>query len=58
MLAALRAGERPLVLRDAHFGEVLGEMNAEHQALTRSLLGGDTATGDVRPMGSFRRMRR
>ena len=58
VLAALRAGERPLVLREAHFEEVLGEMNAEHQTLTRSLLGADTATGDVRPMSGYRRIRR
>ena len=39
VLASLRAGERPPVLRGAHFAEVLAEMNAEHQALTRALLG-------------------
>jgi hypothetical protein len=27
------------VLRGAHFADVLAEMNSEHQALTRSLLG-------------------
>jgi hypothetical protein len=58
VLAALRAGERPLVLRPAHFGEVLAGMNAEHQSLTRSLLGGDAASGDARPPGSLRRTRR
>jgi hypothetical protein len=39
VLASLRAGERPPVLRDPHFGDVLAEMNSERQALTRSLLG-------------------
>jgi DNA polymerase III delta prime subunit len=39
VLASLRAGERPPVLRDAHFSAVLTEMNGERQALTRSLLG-------------------
>ncbi len=58
VLAALRAGDRPLVLREAHFDEVLAEMNAEHQALTRSLLGGDAASGDARPGAAFRRVRR
>ncbi|HLH85132.1 MAG TPA: ATP-binding protein [Trebonia sp.] len=53
VLAALRAGERPPVLRQAHFDEVLGEMNAEHQSLTRSLLGGDAASADARPHGAF-----
>ena len=39
VLASLQAGERPPVLRDSHFAGVLVEMNSEHQALTRSLLG-------------------
>jgi DNA polymerase III delta prime subunit len=39
VLVSLRAGERPPVLRDAHFAEVLTEMNSEHHALTRALLG-------------------
>ena len=39
VLASLRAGDRPPVLRDAHFGAVLTEMNGERHALTRSLLG-------------------
>ncbi len=39
VLVSLRAGERPPVLRGAHFAEVLAEMNGEHNALTRSLLG-------------------
>ena len=39
VLVSLRAGERPPVLRDAHFAEVLAEMNSERHALTRSLLG-------------------
>lgn len=58
ILAALHAGERPPVLRQAHFDEVLAEMNAEHQSLTRSLLGGDAASGDARPLGTVRRARR
>src|SRR5690348_10197562 len=39
VLTSLRAGERPPVLRDAHFTEVLAEMTGERQALTRTLLG-------------------
>jgi hypothetical protein len=42
VLVSLRAGERPPVLRDSHFGEVLAEMNGEHHALTRALLGAGT----------------
>jgi len=42
VLASLRAGERPPVLRGPHFADVLAEMNSEHQALTRSLLGAGT----------------
>jgi len=58
VLAALRAGDRPLVLRAAHFDEVLAEMNAQHQSLTRSLLGGETGAADTRPAAAFRRIRR
>jgi ATPase family associated with various cellular activities (AAA) len=54
-LMSLRAGERPPVLRGEYFTAVLAEMNSEHQALTRSLLGtadadgdGESASGDVR----------
>jgi hypothetical protein len=50
VLASLRAGERPPVLRGAHFAEVLAEMNSEHQALTRSLLGAG-AEGSAREPG-------
>jgi hypothetical protein len=39
VLVSLRAGERPPVLRGPHFAAVLAEMNGEHNALTRSLLG-------------------
>ena len=39
VLVSLRAGERPPVLRGAHFAEVLAEMNSEHHVLTRALLG-------------------
>jgi hypothetical protein len=45
VLASLRAGERPPVLRDAHFTAVLAEMNGERQALTRSLLGVGAGAG-------------
>ena len=41
VLVSLRAGERPPVLRGEYFTTVLGEMNGEHHALTRSLLGSD-----------------
>ena len=58
VLIALRTGEKPPVVRPAHFDEVLADMNAEHQSLTRSLLGGDAAPGDARPLGTFRRARR
>lgn len=56
VLASLRAGERPPVLRDAHFTEVLAEMNSERHALTRSLLGagaGDGETAEAGPVGPF-----
>jgi hypothetical protein len=39
VLVSLRAGDRPPVLRGAHFAEVLAEMNSERHALTRALLG-------------------
>ena len=39
VLVSLRTGDRPAVLRAAYFAGVLAEMNSEHQALTRSLLG-------------------
>ena len=54
VLASLRAGERPPVLRDAHFAEVLTEMNGQHQALTRTLLGvgpGEDAAAGADPGG-------
>ncbi len=44
VLASLRAGDRPPVLRGHHFSEVLAEMNGEHNALTRSLLGAPAAS--------------
>ncbi len=50
VLVSLRAGERPPVLRDAHFAEVLGEMNSERHALTRSLLG--VGLGGGEPAGA------
>jgi hypothetical protein len=39
LVSSLRAGERPPVLRRTYFSEVLTEMNGEHHALTRALLG-------------------
>jgi DNA polymerase III delta prime subunit len=39
VLESLRAGDSPPVLRGRYFDQVLAAMNAEHQALTRSLLG-------------------
>ena len=56
VLVSLRAGERPPVLRGSHFAEVLAEMNSEHHALTRALLGagpdaGEPAAMDRRPPG-------
>jgi ATPase family associated with various cellular activities (AAA) len=46
VLVSLRAGERPPVLRSAHFAEVLAEMNSEHHALTRALLGAGSDGGE------------
>ena len=46
VLVSLRAGERPPVLRDAHFAEVLTEMSSEHHALTRALLGAGPDGGE------------
>jgi ATP-dependent 26S proteasome regulatory subunit len=61
-LASLRGGDRPPALRQAHVDAVLAEMNVEQQALTRSLLGGDTSRAEARPVqfspGAFRRPRR
>ena len=42
VLASLRAGDSPPVLRSAYFAEVVAEMNGEHHTLTRSLLGSGT----------------
>jgi ATPase family associated with various cellular activities (AAA) len=39
VLVSLREGQIPPVLRGSYFTEVLAEMNSEHHALTRSLLG-------------------
>ncbi|MBO0788574.1 MAG: ATP-binding protein [Actinobacteria bacterium] len=50
VLTSLQAGERPPVLRGSHFAAVLAEMNSEHQALTRSLLGAG-AEGPARESG-------
>jgi len=59
VLTSLRAGERPPVLRGPHFADVLAEMNSEHQALTRSLLGAGAegpAREPARPPRAGRRM--
>jgi DNA polymerase III delta prime subunit len=53
VLVSLRAGERPPVLRGEYFTTVLGEMNSEHHALTRSLLG----SGDGDPDRGIRMAR-
>jgi ATPase family associated with various cellular activities (AAA) len=58
VLVALRAHERPAVLRQSHFDHVLADMSAEHQSLTRTLLGSDAGRGDARPPGAFRRSHR
>lgn len=58
VLASLRAGDSPPVLRSAYFADVLAEMNSEHNALTRSLLGGErTENGDVVPRRSRKEVR-
>jgi hypothetical protein len=54
VLVSLRAGDRPPVLRDAHFAAVLSEMTGERHALTRSLLGvgpGGVGPGSAGPGG-------
>ncbi len=48
VLVSLRAGENPPVLRGSHFAAVLTEMTSERHALTRSLLGSDSAGGTER----------
>ena len=50
VLVSLRAGERPPVLRGSGFAEVLAEMNSEHHALTRALLGAGTEAGEPAAM--------
>jgi hypothetical protein len=55
VLAALNAAQRPVVLSREHFDEALAEMNAEHQALTRSLLGGGAVPADAHPPAALRR---
>ena len=55
VLVSLRSGERPPVLRGSHFTEVLAEMNSEHHALTRALLGAQAdASDEPADQGSFR----
>jgi hypothetical protein len=58
VLASLRAGDRPAVFGQRYVDEGLDEMNAEHQSLTRSLLGGERdegagGSGDVPPGGGL-----
>ena len=48
VLVSLRAGENPPVLRGSHFASVLTEMTSERHALTRSLLGSNSAGGAER----------
>ena len=50
VLASLRAGERPPVLRDAYLTKVLAEMTGERQALTRTLRG--VGAGQEEPTAS------
>ena len=60
VLVSLRSGDRPPVLRDPYFAEVLAEMNSEHHALTRSLLGVGTERredGGSRPRPIHRQAR-
>jgi len=52
VLASLRAGDRPPVLRDTYFADVLAEMTGEHHALTRSLLGAAVGDGDDSEAGA------
>jgi hypothetical protein len=48
-LMSLRAGEHPPVLRGEYFTAVLAEMNGEHHALTRALLGAGDGDGERAP---------
>jgi AAA+ superfamily predicted ATPase len=48
-LMSLRAGEHPPVLRGEYLIAVLGEMNGEHHALTRALLGAGEGGGEPAP---------
>jgi len=57
VLVSLRAGERPPVLRDAHFAAVLTQMNDERHSLTRSLLGVGTNSGESPEPARYRRRR-
>jgi hypothetical protein len=58
VLVSLRAGERPPVLRGSHFAEVLAEMNSEHHALTRALLGAGADDGEPAATGHRQRGRK
>ncbi len=55
VLVSLRAGDRPPVVRQPHFDEVLAEMSAQHESLTRSLLG--NAEPGSRSLPAVRRSR-
>jgi ATPase family associated with various cellular activities (AAA) len=54
VLVSLREGQIPPVLRASYFTEVLAEMNSEHHALTRSLLGVAANPGGSARGGSAR----
>ena len=55
VLVSLREGQSPPVLRGCYFAEVLAEMNSEHHALTRSLLGVAADRGESAEPGQARR---
>jgi DNA polymerase III delta prime subunit len=55
VLVSLREGQSPPVLRGSYFAEVLAEMNSEHHALTRSLLGVAANRGESAEPGPARR---
>jgi hypothetical protein len=55
VLVSLREGQIPPVLRGSYFAEVLAEMNSEHHALTRSLLGVAANRGESAEPGPARR---